>query len=65
MGMMAVFACNQCNREIIRGCTKGNEMTPPDFACVICAKKTQHLFQRYMFVDERTDSQRMSERLQQ
>jgi len=66
MSMMAVFGCSKCGSEAIHGYHKGKESPapPPEYACIRCKAKTVHSFIDYIYVDERSDMERMRERLQ-
>lgn len=63
MSMMAAFRCTKCGTEIICGRYSGNEAHAPEYDCIKCEAKVGHRFSRYLFVDERTDAQRLREKL--
>jgi hypothetical protein len=66
MSVMAVFGCSKCGCESIHGYHKGKEAPapPPEFPCMKCKAKTVHSFLTYITIDERSDAERMRQRLQ-
>jgi hypothetical protein len=64
MGMWAVFRCQSCGTETLRGQFKGADMYQPVFPCLPCKARTNHEFVRYETIDERSDAARMRDKLQ-
>ncbi len=64
MSMMAVFACSNCGTQVIHGFYSGKDGRS-EICCLKCAAKTMHGFAYYKWVDERSDAQRMRDRLKE
>jgi hypothetical protein len=59
--MMAVFECAHCKSRTIRGYYKGGDMYQAELPCLPCKAVTDHKFDEYEFIDERSDVVRAQE----
>lgn len=64
MSMFATFRCLACGTVTIQGRFKGADMYVPIFPCLKCKARTNHEFAEYAMIDERSDGDRMREKLQ-